>query len=214
MTLLESIPTESLRTDLFRLAPPHQRAAEFLRSEGYEDQGVDEMLELLTSHGASADTEDLLDGPFRPKNQLQRAKQRMRFSDSSFPVFYASLEPETAEAEVKHWFLKNVAAPAKPRTAYCSRFSARFDGSIKDLRPALRDWPELTHDSDYSFCNLLGIEGHTLGLDGLAAPSARRPNGINLPVFARRALSHPVVHAVVAMTQDPSSGEVSLRETF
>jgi hypothetical protein len=212
VTLLESIPTESLQTDLFRLAP-HQHAAEFLRSEGYEDQAVDEMLELLKSRGVSEGTEDLLDGPFRPKPQLQKARHRTRFSDSSFPVFYASLEPETVEAEVKYWFLKNVAGPAKPRTAYYSRLSAQFEGSIKDLRPALPGWPELTHDSDYSFCNRLGNEARSLGLDGLVAPSARKRNGTNLPVFARRALSNPVVHAVVAMTLDRSSGEVLLRET-
>ena len=74
------------------------------------------------------------------------------------------------------------------------------------------DWPGLTHDSDYRFCNNLGIEAATSGLDGLLTPSARRTNGTNLPVFRRRAVSNPVVHALVAMTLGPSSGEVAVSE--
>lgn len=74
------------------------------------------------------------------------------------------------------------------------------------------DWPDLTHDSDYGFCNGLGAEAVAADLDGLLTPSARRPNGTNLPVFRRRAVSNPVVHTVVAMTLDPSSGEVTLHE--
>lgn len=75
-----------------------------------------------------------------------------------------------------------------------------------------KDWPDLTHDSDYSFCNGLGSEVVASDLDGLLTPSARRPNGTNLPVFRRQAISNPEVHAVVAMTLDPSSGEVTLHE--
>jgi len=73
-------------------------------------------------------------------------------------------------------------------------------------------WPGLTHDSDYSFCNDLGAESVASDLDGLLTPSARRPDGTNLPVFKRHAVSNPVVHALVAMTLDPSSGEVALHE--
>ena len=43
--------------------------------------------------------------------------------------------------------------------------------------------------------------------------SARRPDGTNLPVFRRHDGSNPVVHALVAMTLDPSSGEVAVSET-
>ena len=72
------------------------------------------------------------------------------------------------------------------------------------------DWPDLTHDSDYGFCNSLGTEAVAAGLDGLLTPSARRSDGTNLPVFRRHAISNPVVHALVAMTLDPSSGEVTV----
>lgn len=74
------------------------------------------------------------------------------------------------------------------------------------------DWPALTHDSDYGFCNDLGAEAVAARLDGLLTPSARRPNGTNLPVFRRRAVSNPVVQALVAMTLVPSSGKVTVSE--
>ena len=211
MSLLDSIATETLRADVFRLAGQWQ-AAEFLRTEGFDAESAREMLQLLSSRSISDTPQDLLDDPFRPKPQLRKAGYPTRFSDGSFTVFYSSLEPETAEAEVRYWFTRNVAGPTKPRTAYYSRVSCRFDGSIKDVRPALADWPELTHDNDYSFCNRLGAKTMTSGLDGLMTPSARRAGGTNLPVFTRRALSNPVIHSLVALTLDPSSGEVDVKE--
>lgn len=208
--MLESISTKSLRTDVFRFAN-QKRYADHFRAQGFDDENVNEMFDLLASHGISDKPEDLCDGPFRP-TQLQKGKLRSRFSDGSFPVFYSSLEPETAEDEVRYSFRKYAGKPTSSRTAYYSRFSCRFDGSVKDLRPRQADWPDLTHDSDYGFCNGLGAEAEAADLDGLLTPSARRPNGTNLPVFRRRAVSNPVVHTVVAMTLDPSSGEVTLHE--
>lgn len=177
--------------------------------QGFDDESVREILSLLASRSISGNPEELCDGPFRP-TQLQKNKLRTRFSDGSFSVFYSSLDPETAEAEVRHSFRKYAGKPTTSRTAYYSRFSCRFDGSIKDLKPLHKDWPDLTHDSDYSFCNELGAEAMASGLDGLLTPSARRPNGTNLPVFRRQAISNPVVHALVAMTLDPLSGEIAV----
>ncbi len=211
MTLLDSIAEKTLRADVFRMAGQWQ-ATEFLRVAGFDDESVREMLQLLSSSGISDTPQDLLDDPFRPKTQLRKAGYRTRFSDGSFPVFYSSLEPVTAEAEVKYWFIHNVAGPAKPRVAYYSRFSCRFDGSVKDIRPALVDWPDLTHDNDYSLCNRVGAEATTSGLDGLMTPSARRAGGTNIPVFTQRALSNPVIHGLVALTLDPSSGAVDVKE--
>ena len=195
---------------MFRFANQRQYAALF-REQGFDEESVYEMFELLASRGISDNPEELCDEPFR-LTQLQQDKISSRFSDGSFPVFYSSLEPETAEAEARVLFLKNVSKPNQPRTAYYSRISCRFDGSIKDLRPMHEEWPNLTHDSDYRFCNDLGAEAEAADLDGLLTPSARRPNGTNLPVFRRRAISNPVVHALVAMTLDPSSGEITIHD--
>ena len=74
-------------------------------------------------------------------------------------------------------------------------------------------WPRLTHDSDYRFCNGLGAEAVKSNLDGLLAPSARKDTGTNLPVFRRQAIERPVVQARVAVTLDPSTGNVTMRES-
>ena len=74
-----------------------------------------------------------------------------------------------------------------------------FDGVEKDLRPKVREWPDLVHDRDYSFCNQLGAEARALGIDGLVVPSARH-EGANMPIFARRALSDPQLADIVAVT--------------
>ena len=208
--MFESISTESLRTDTFRFANQKQYADHF-RVQGFNDESVREILSLLASRSISDNPEELCDGPFRP-TQLQKNKLRTRFSDGSFSVFYSSLDPETAEAEVRYWFQKYAGKPTTSRTAYYSRFSCRFDGSIKDLRPMHADWPDLTHGSDYGFCNGLGTEAVDSDLDGLLTPSARRPNGTNLPVFRRRAVRNPIVQGLVAMTLNPSSGEVAISE--
>ena len=209
--MLEAITTESLQTNVFRLAIQLQDI-DFLRAQGFDDENVNEMLDLLASHNVTDNTQDLCDEVFRPKPQLQKAENGTRFSNGSFPVFYSSLDPETAKAEVGHSFRKYAGKPTTSRKAYYSRFSCHFDGSLKDLRPMHKDWPDLTHDSDYSFCNELGTEAVASELDGLLTPSARRPNGTNLPVFRRRAVSNPVVHALVAITLDPSSGKIAVSE--
>ena len=154
--------------------------------------------------------EELCDAPFRPKPRLRKLDHATRFSDGSHPVFYSSLEAETAETEIRHLLTTFAAKPARPRTFYYSRFACDFDGAAKDLRPKEAQWPKLVHDNDYRFCNRLGAEAVRLGLDGLLTPSARRKTGTNLPVFARSAISNPGDSVGMAITYDPASGNVSL----
>lgn len=207
--MLESIPTATLRLRVFRLANQGS-VSEFLQEQGLDERSIDEIKVLLQSRGVDDSLEELCDAPFRPKPRLKKAGYATRFSDGSFPVLYTSLEAETAENEIKHWFLKFAGSPAGQRTAYYSRFACDFIGTAKDLRPERPKWPGLTHDSDYLFCNRLGVEAVNLRLDGLLTPSARRTTGTNLPVFARRSISNPGDCVLVAVTYDPSTGKVLL----
>ena len=151
--------------------------------------------------------EELLDGPFRARAKL---RSKTRFSDGSFPVFYSALAAETAEAETAYWFRKNYAGkPRSDRRAYYQGFHCTFEGLEKDLRSRVSDWPDLVHDSDYSFCNRLGVEARDGGIDGLVVPSARH-EGANMPIFVRQAISGPELEAIVAMTFSPDTGEVSV----
>ena len=211
--MLKSIPIRSVRTKVFRLAS-YRGDEEFLQEIGASEEIIDEMMALLASTGTTDSLKELCDDPFKPKRRLYGTgyAEKTRFSDGSFPVFYSSLEPWTAEAEIQYWFPKRFAGkPTRRRTALYSRFTCDFDGIVKDLRPMQAKWQKLTHDSDYRFCNRLGSEAKTTGLDGLLAPSARCAGGTNVPVFARRAISNPGDHALVAMTYDPSTGKVLLQ---
>ena len=193
---LESIPGEPLCTRVFRLAI-YRGNDEFMRELGLDRKSREEMTALLASSDGGDLLEELCEAPFRPK---RRRFWVSRFSDGSFPVFYCSLEAETAEAEARHWFSKFAGRPQGERRAWYQRFRCDFDGSVKDLRPRRAEWQQLTHDTDYRFCNGLGAEARAEDLDGLLAPSARRSEGTNVPVFKRSAISNPQILPAVQLT--------------
>lgn len=189
---------------MFRMAN-FRRVEDFIDDLELDRQSRDEIRELLSASGYSLHLDELLDGPFRLKRRLQR---QTRFSDGSFPVFYSSLDPTTAEAEIGHWFPRYCGSPQSPRTAYYQQFSCIFAGTEKDLRPKIKHWPELVHDSDYSLCNRVGSEARRLELDGLVTWSARH-QGANVPVFERPAVSNPRLEGMLAMTYDPNTDKVT-----
>ena len=204
--MLGKLPSQSRRRQIFRFA--RLSMSEDLMSElGLDLRSGDELWELLADSGYGAQFDELLDGPFQPKPRL---RSRTRFSDGSFPVLYSSLDAATAEAEIRYWFPRYSAKPQIPRTAYYQGFTCTFDGVEKDLRPKIREWPDLVHDSDYTLCNQLGAEAKRSEIDGLVTWSARH-KGMNLPVFRRRAVSDPELGGVVAMTYDPNTGNVSVQ---
>ena len=209
MKLLGALPTHTVHATVFRLAG-YQSGARFLQEQGFNPSQVDEMMMLLRSRGFEDSLNELCDEPFRRKSRLRKKGHKSRFSDGSFPVFYSSLEAETAEDERKHWFVQFSGQPTGARTWHHLLFACDFSGTTKDLRPKTDDWPALTHHSDYDFCNKLGLEAIETGLKGLLTPSVRHAGGTNLPVFARDAIMNPVAEVLVVMTHDPSTGEVSL----
>jgi hypothetical protein len=181
----------------------------FLQDQGFDDQSAREIRELARFDPMVDTLEELCDAPFRPKPRLRKLGRATRFSDGSFPVFYSSLEAETAEAEIRHLYRTFAGKPPGRRTAYYSRFGCDYDGVTKDLRPKATQWPKLVHDDDYRFCNKLGAEAAQLGLDGLLTPSARRETGTNLPVFNRSAIGNPGDSVLMAVTYGPATGNVA-----
>jgi len=208
LNVLEPLPTKNVRQTVVRFQS-RQPDDDFLRDQGMEPIQVTENKAFLESRGMSELLEDLLNGPFKPKPRLWKTGfPKSRFSDGSFPVGYFSLEANTARAEVQYWFSATFAGkPSSPRTGWYSRFSCDFRGGMKDLRPMAAVWSGLTHKSDYKFCNQLGDEAVSTGLHALLAPSVRRAEGTNVPVFARTALSNPREHSLVPVTYVPPSGK-------
>ena len=199
--LLNEIPTVRRRWRIYRLASLLEYD-ELLAKQGLDDLGKQELRDLLVA------TEEPWDAPFRPKRHLGRTT---RYSDGSYPVFYSALDPATAEAEVAHGFKKGFGGrPQGQRSAYYRCFTCLFEGKEKDLRDKLSEWPELVHDSDYTFCNRIGAEAVRLELDGLVVPSARRENGSNVPVFKRSAIRDPEYQDLVKITLDSRTGEIAI----
>jgi hypothetical protein len=207
--VLTPIPTEHFEAILYRLSS-QQSNVDFLREQGFDTESIEEIRELLRSRGIADTPEELCDAPFRQKSGLQKLRFKTRYSDGSFPVFYASLEYATAKAEIRYWFPRFAGRPSGPRTGFYSQVLCNFDGAVKDVRSRQGEWPNLTHDNDYRFCNALGAEAVEVGLDGLVVPSARRSGGVNVPVFRRQALSNPAILDLVAVTFDPADGSVTI----
>ena len=210
--MLEDVPTFQADHRVYRFANVIDFES-MLGEMGLDAGDVDEILELLGEMPGGTDGERLLDAPFAPKPQLEARKTAAtRFSDGSLRVFYSSLESETAELEVVHWYA-DAAVGGSRRVAYYNRIRCRFRGYAADLRPRARDWPFLIDDGNeaYARCQALSREGVELRIDGLLTSSARRADGTNVPVFRRQALSEPEILGVAAFSRHVDTGEVMVR---
>ena len=207
--MLEAVRDKRARRQVVRLANI-PREDDFIAELGLDAQSREELGTLVARLRRSSSLDELCDAPFRPKRRLRRQLDPSRFSDGSFPLFYSSLDAATVESEIRHWLPRRIGTPQEPRPVHYQRFSCTFEGTEKDLRPKLAEWPDLVHDSDYSFCNQLGAEAVRLGIDGLVTPSARRSGGVNLPVFKRQAISNPKIEAAAAFTYHPDTGTVTV----
>ena len=204
--MLDDVRTRASNRRVFRLAEAKDPSFDLLTELGLDAQAEAELREALAAASSASTAEEFCDAPFKPKRRLGR---RTRYSDGAFPVFYSSLDLQTAEAEIGHWFPVVMGHPNTVRTAYYQQLTCTFRGRDKDIRGKVAEWPDLVHKTDYGFCNRLGAEARELGLDGLLVPSARFA-GANQPVFRREALSDAELGDVVAVTYDPTSGDVSV----
>ena len=199
--MLESIPAQTHVGSVFRMAS-YRDDTGFMQDEGYDEESAAELTDLLRSCGLLDSLGELCEAPFRANSKGRFPVTR--FSDGSFPVFYCSTDEATAEAEVQHHFCARYSGkPSGRRVSWYQCFVCDFSGSVKDLQPQQAAWSELTHDSDYRFCNQLGAEAKKTALDGLLAPSVRRRGGTNLPVFERSAIGRPRNLRLVAVTCEP-----------
>lgn len=211
--MLEEIPSQRNQRRIYRLAhislDEDKEHEAFLEELDLDELGKDELLTFLGDKADNWNIEELLDAPFRPKIKFKR---RTRFSDGSFPVFYSSLDADTAQAEVKHWLPKYIGQPKQPRKVYYRQFSCEFEGKEMDIRSKVTDWPDLIHDDDYTFCNKIGAEAEELKLDGIVTVSARHIGGDNLPVFFRSAIRNPELEVFLTMTFDPGTNRIVVEQ--
>ena len=207
--MLEEIPSQRNQRQIYRLAciplDEDKELEEFMKGLQLDALGIVELLTFIDRKAGNRNAEELLDAPFRTKIKF---RPQTRFSDGSFPVFYSSLDADTAQAEVKHWLPKFIGQARETRRVYYRQFSCTFEGQEKNLKSKITDWPDLINDDDYTFCNQIGVEAEKLKLDGIVTISARRKGGDNLPVFFRSAIREPELEVVLAMTFDPGTNRI------
>jgi hypothetical protein len=174
--------------------------SEFLRNR--KTLSNKQALRVLAYRGRRASIV-LTKSPFRKKEWLGgKYGLPTRFSDGTWPTFYAALSEETARKEVGHHYAKDAAkAGDEGMPVYYSRIVCRFMGSHISLWPKLGIW-DLVSDS-WEFCQVHGKEARAIGLGAFWTPSARdQPDGSNIPVFREGAISDIVVTGTAQFTYD------------
>lgn len=137
----------------------------------------------------------LLFTPFR-YGALYPRGSRFRRAGGTPGVFYASLEPATAVAEMAFWRLVFYAeSPATPWPANAGEytvFSVRFSGKGLDLtRPPLsRDAAAWAHPTNYAPCQALADEARSAAAQLLRYQSARA-TGVNVALLTCAAFVSP-----------------------
>lgn len=139
-----------------------------------------------------------------------------RYSDGYTPVVYTATEVETAVTERFHWAFHGVSRVAGH--SYHVRlevFEVEFDGSLKSLTPECPPCNQLVHPTDYKCCQEIGAMADKDSLDALSVPSARRSNGVNVPIFRETSVGKVVkVDGVSIVVTDTSSEALIGTSTF
>ena len=146
---LEASPRVQLAAEIYRLSVNLDWPATLV-AMGLDDSRLQEAIEFLDARRDGFDSDAFLDRFF---SKIYPTSQRQtRFSDGSIPVYYSALEPETAQAEVKHWILKDVDQYPVDRLYY-RLFQCMFSGEVVDTLERVVDFPWLIANDGYDQCN-------------------------------------------------------------
>lgn len=162
-----------------------------------------ELHEVLVFLGGDGNPTELLDAPLRHDPTYRPGPTR--FSDGSWRVFYASRDWDTAEAEIGYpHVLKGIEGAGTP--IYYQRLECVVAGDGYDLCAHVQTFPFLIDPREteaYPSCQALAREARGNDADGLVTLSARRAEGVNIPVFVRRALRDPRIVGRAAIIPGP-----------
>lgn len=135
-----------------------------------------------------------------------------RYSDGTFPIWYASLDSETALHETIHHFIKEIMAIEgidKNKAIIRERvvYGVFCQGVLIDLTKKKEIYPELMADH-YGYTQKIGKQLSEQGYPGLLVPSARYQNGINATIFKQSILLNPIIHTKLTYRLFPSQKKV------
>jgi len=131
-----------------------------------------------------------------------------RYSDGYTPVVYTATELETAVTERFHWAFHGVTrAPGQTCHVRLEIFEVEFDGSLKNLVSECPPCNQLVHPLDYKCCQEVGEMAYKDSLDALSVPSARRANGVNIPIFRQTRVGNVLKVDGVSVIVNETSNE-------
>jgi hypothetical protein len=204
--LLETCVREERSDTILKLASlPKARIETILLARGLDPGSIADAKEALAR----------VDAPITPKEAVDYSFQRRgdpsifgkgRFGDGTAPVFYAALEKETCQAEVKHHAEKEAAVDALPR--FYHLLACDFKGLVAILIGKEVEHPELISPTEegYPFCQALARRAREARVRSFYTRSARHPAGTCTPVFARPNVTNE--RTIERMVLVRSGGEV------
>ncbi len=148
--------------------------------------------------------------PFESENY-----QRTRYSDGSFGCWYGSMDLDTTIYETAYHNLKNelnVEGIKEVIVRERAVYNIHCEGVLLDFRGQQISYPDLIKD-DYAFTQQIGRRLSHEGHPGLLAPSARKPDGINVVVLNSEILSNPQISQYLTYYINPLMQTVEVEIT-
>lgn len=199
----DGIPSAQLATETNRLSSDRD-LEKALREGAFDESRFAEAAAFLDQAPVEFESNSYLDKFFAPNSGVAI---QTRFSDGVLTVYYSALDVPTILAEIKHWVLKQIAVHKAPRLYY-RVVRCQFAGSVIDLVGRDEEFPCLVADDGYDECNEWARDAKAMNIDAFHTQSARLPNGICLPVFARAALGNATVGERYSFTIDAGANSV------
>ena len=195
MLSIKQLGRQQVEKSVWRLQSSSTYLEDELRAAGLDSEGQEELQALFSQQEPD---------PLAIFDEHRFSIHPQRYSNGSYPVWYTSLETQTAIAEIKHWV---TVSERVGRMIWKTLLKAHFVGDVKDLRPELKEHSDLV-SNDYTLCNLIGLEAYAENLDGLLAPSARDTDGTNLPVLSKKSVIKVEPVKRIGFQVDAITGEV------
>lgn len=170
-------------------------------------------------------------GELAPPDQLSRAFlyataveypfrtepwHQSRYSDGTFPVWYASLDLETTICETGYHMARHERAVEGSHSVVVREravYTVHCRALLIDLSAEGERHPQLVQSADYGFTQALGKRISHEGHPGLLAPSARHAGGINTVIFRQAVLSNPKPLCYLRYQFHPGTGELMVERT-
>lgn len=139
-----------------------------------------------------------------------------RYSNGSYPAWYASFDLKTSIYETTYHMLKAEMA-IEGLNEIVRRERAIYDvhcaAALIDLTHQQKFYSSLIHPTDYGFTQQIGERVYREGHPGLVVPSARYKKGKNAVIFNKQLLKNPRLRCYLIYQLDPFTKEIIVKRS-